>query len=82
MKKPHLIITPLEHEFISIYHVSPEVLFEHRCQEINPKQAAQEINKKMEIAWKRMQTIDRGKYEMYVNGFKPLKEDTTPFSTT
>lgn len=82
MKKARLNITPLENEFISIYHVSPEVLFEGLCQEINPKQAAQEINKKMEIAWKRMQTIDRGKYEMYVNGFKPLKEDATPFTPT
>lgn len=82
MKKARLKISQLEYEFISIYHISPEALFERLCQEINSKQAAEEINEMMEIAWERMQKIDRGKYEMYVNGFKPIKEDATPFTPT
>lgn len=82
MKKASLKITPLEYEFISIYHISPELLFERRCHEIDSKLAAKEINEKMDIAWKRMQTIDRDKHDLYIKGFKPLGKDNIPFDAT
>lgn len=82
MKKARLILTPLEYEFISIYHISPEALFDRLCNTMDSKDAAKEINKRMEIAWKRMQTVDRDKHEMYVKGFKPLGKDRIPFDAT
>lgn len=82
MKKARLIITPLEYEFISIYHISPEALFERRCQEVDSVCAAKEINGLMDIAWERMRTVDREKHELYAKGFKFVQDESIPFDAT
>lgn len=82
MKKARLIITPLEYEFISIYHISPEALFERRCMEVSSTQAAKEINELMDIAWNRMLTVDKEKYELYAKGFKSIDKENVPFDAT
>lgn len=82
MKQARLILTPLEYEFISIYHISPEALYDRLCGTMHSKYAAKEVNERMDIAWKRMQTVDRKKYEMYAKGFKPLGKDSVPFDAT
>ena len=82
MKKSRLTITPLEYEFISIYHCSPEIMFERLCQMMDSKSASERMSLLMETAWKRMQTIDREKHELYAQGFKLVHEEGIPFDST
>ena len=82
MKRARLILTPLEYEFISIYHISPEALYDRLCLTMHPRDAAKEVNGRMDIAWKRMQTVDRKKHEMHAKGFKPIGKENVPFDAT
>lgn len=81
MKKARLVLTPMDYEFIKIYHCSPEAMYSRLCERMDSKSAAEMLHGElMSHVWEVMQEKYKPVYELKKKGFLPTKySEDTPF---